>query len=154
MTEEEKFIYLRDVKGWRADEDGNVYGTNGSKIGRTLKSGYVRLSYYKDERTSAGNPKVKNVLAHRFIWWFFKNNLPKTLDHINQIKSDNRVSNLRSVTTQQNRFNTSYRGCTKTKYGWMVRIAVNYKSIYLGCFETEEEAHQVYLEAKKRYHII
>jgi hypothetical protein len=31
---------------------------------------------------------------------------------------------------------------------------LNYKKIYLGDFNTEEEATNAYLEAKKKYHII
>lgn len=34
------------------------------------------------------------------------------------------------------------------------RITVNRKNIHLGNFKTKEQAHQVYLEAKKKYHII
>ena len=33
-------------------------------------------------------------------------------------------------------------------------IKVKGKKIYVGLFDNEEEAHQAYLEAKEKYHII
>jgi hypothetical protein len=36
----------------------------------------------------------------------------------------------------------------------MSQIVLNKKSIYLGLYETEEEAHKAYLDAKKIYHKI
>lgn len=36
----------------------------------------------------------------------------------------------------------------------MAYIKVNYKKVHLGCFDTAEEAHKAYLEAKAVYHKI
>lgn len=38
--------------------------------------------------------------------------------------------------------------------GNTLKIVLNGKSIYLGCYETEDEARQTYLDAKKIYHQI
>ena len=79
-------------------------------------------------------------------------------DHINHITLDNRTSNLRAVTHQQNTFNRKkpakgYYG-HKTKQKYIVRIMLNNKSIYLGCFRTAKTAHNAYLKAKEKYHKI
>jgi hypothetical protein len=78
------------------------------------------------------------------------------LDHINQNRQDNRISNLRMVTNQQNSFNTNAKGYYwhKKNKKWRSKIHVNGKRIYLGYFNTEIEARQSYLEAKKIHHII
>ena len=78
-------------------------------------------------------------------------------DHINHITLDNRESNLRIVTCQQNQFNQRnpkgyYWHKIKKKY--IARIKLNGKIIQLGRFLTPDEAHNAYLEAKKKYHKI
>jgi hypothetical protein len=59
-------------------------------------------------------------------------------------------------TCQQNNFNTCAKGYTWNKPAkkWMAQINLNKKHMYLGCFDTEEEARNAYLEAKKIYHIM
>jgi len=78
------------------------------------------------------------------------------IDHKNGIPLDNRVANLRITTQQGNNQNTPAKGytwCKKDKK-WRAQITLNGKQIYLGYYNKEEEAHQAYLEAKLKYHII
>jgi hypothetical protein len=51
-------------------------------------------------------------------------------------------------------FNTNAKGYTKRKNKWIAQIKLDYKNIYLGSYNTEEEARQAYLLAKEKYHII
>jgi hypothetical protein len=104
----------------------------------------------------------KAISLHKFI---FDKPIPKSLilDHKNRNGLDNRKSNLRLSTRSQNGVNTrakrpgaasKYRGvwfCRKTKK-WGVNIRVNKKVIWLGRFETEEEAGKVYIEASQKFH--
>jgi len=76
-------------------------------------------------------------------------NSDNIIDHINRNSLDNRKSNLRVATIEQNNFNRGphtfkqssvYKGVYKSGKKWMAKI----KSIYLGTFETELEAAKMY----------
>lgn len=86
------------------------------------------------------------------------------IDHINGNKLDNRKSNLRVVSHQQNCFNTKRRvsktqGVNPSKYKgvtwrndrekWRSRICINGHRIYLGLYETQEDAALAYNVAAK-----
>ena len=79
------------------------------------------------------------------------------IDHINDIKNDNRVENLKIVTTRQNSYKTKnnkssvYKGVSwfKSKQKWFSRIYINGKVKCLGYYTSEIEAHQSYLNALK-----
>jgi len=78
------------------------------------------------------------------------------IDHKNQNKLDNNISNLRVVTTQENCFNRDAKGYSwdKTSKRWKAEICFSRKRIYLGLFKKEEDAKKAYLDAKKIYHVI
>jgi hypothetical protein len=76
------------------------------------------------------------------------------IDHINGVKTDNRVDNLRIVTQQKNCENRRSKGYHKIGKKWRAQIKVNKKKHHLGYFDTEQEAHAAYLDAKAIHHII
>lgn len=100
--------------------------------------------------------------AHRLAWMYVHGAMPdKIIDHINGIKSDNRICNLREATNQQNAENKrkphsnnshGYLGVSREGPRWKARIRVDYQEKYLGLFGTPEEAHSAYLAAKAKFH--
>ena len=90
--------------------------------------------------------------AHRLLM-----NPPEEMyiDHINGVRHDNRRSNLRIVTPQENSHNyPSAKGYywNKRDRTYQAQIKIDKKLIYLGLYNTEDEARAAYLAAKKIYH--
>lgn len=105
-------------------------------------------------------------LAHRLAWLIVYGEWPKgVIDHINQNKLDNRIANLRDVTRQVNTQNSRKEKVGKL-YGaslaganwdshagrWKSSICVNGRHKHLGRFDTELEAHNAYISAKRKLH--
>ena len=93
--------------------------------------------------------------AHRLIFLMHKGYLPKTIDHINGDKLDNRIENLRAATVGQNQHNrktnanntSGYKGVwwNKASKKWAAGIKLEGKRIHLGYFDNVEEAAEVIL---------
>ena len=93
---------------------------------------------------------MHRVLAHAFGILDLHDEL--MIDHIDLNRSNNCIKNLRPATRQQNYFNSNSKGYSQHQNKWTAQIGINKKKIHLGCFDTKEEAHQAYLDAKKIYH--
>jgi len=101
-----------------------------------------------------------HVLHHRIIAACYLGldiaDLKVEVDHINRIKTDNRLVNLRLVTCQQNHFNLGAKGYCWNKRArkWQAQIRINGKNKHLGYYDHEEDAHQAYLAEKAILHLI
>jgi len=102
----------------------------------------------------------KRYSVHRLIYkayhpeWDIQS--PLEIDHINRQKKDNRLDNLRLVTSQENDFNRTCKGYhfeAKTQK-WRGSIKKNGKSYASPRFDTEQEARDWYLQKKAELHII
>lgn len=97
----------------------------------------------------------KKYRAHRLAWFYVYGIFPDSdIDHINCEKDDNRIENLRVATTSQNCANTKARrdglkGAFRHRKKWVARICVSGTNYHLGQFDTEHEAHEVYMAAAK-----
>lgn len=149
MTRLEK-IKLAIEKGFTYDEiTGKIYSRFGNEI-KCKINGYINLGIYH-------NKKQYHLLGHQFAFYYKYKKIVEQIDHKDGNRSNNRIDNLREVTYQQNHHNrTTAKGyCfNKTRNKFISQIMLNNKNIYLGRFDTEQEARQAYLDAKKIYHII
>jgi len=102
--------------------------------------------------------KGKMYLSHRLIYIYHNGGIADGLhiDHIDRIRSNNKIENLRLVTRQENQWNLPAKGfhLHKSNNKFRAQIRVSGKRIHLGLFDTEEEARKAYLEAKKELHKI
>jgi AP2 domain len=67
--------------------------------------------------------------------------------------SDNRQDNLRSANYSESAHNTAlseFAGTSAIGRKWQARICVNRKYVYLGLFDSREQAHAAYLEARAK----
>lgn len=106
-----------------------------------------------------------NRPAHRVAWAIFHGRWPEhEIDHINGVRDDNRIVNLRDVPrsfNQQNLRSSMPKRSRPAPLGvswhrqagrWRAMIWNGSKNIYLGLFDDANEAHQAYLEEKRRLH--
>ena len=128
-------------------ETGKIFGVKGKEIKSTNR--YIIIT---------GNKKFKgNLLGHHFAWYMSYGNVDyEMLDHINGIKTDNRICNLRISNKYKNQWNRfdEVKGYTfdKRRNKWKSCIRYKGKVIFLGLYKTEEEARQSYLSSKLKYH--
>ena len=114
-------------------------GKIGAIAGAKHKTGYIRVGI-----------KGKVYQAHRLVWIYIYGYIPKTLDHINHNKSDNRLSNLREVSDSENQRNRSRNHnntsgvagvCwNKNACKWQAQIKTPEKNLYLGLFSEFSDA--------------
>jgi hypothetical protein len=121
----------------------------GDALGKINDRGYVIATVQGD---------VYRV--HRLIFLWHYGVMPEQIDHINGVRDDNRIDNLRPATSSenaQNRMASSVSG-TKGVYWhkqinrWVASICVNRKNIHLGSFENIDAAKAVAMQARKDAH--
>ena len=121
----------------------------GDKAGHLKKSdGYVYIRFLG-----------KVTTAHRIIWIMHNGENPNCdIDHINCIRHDNRIENLRLANRSMNLHNSSarsrntsgHKGIGYVKNGkrkWKAMVMIDYKQHYIGVFNTIEEA----INARNKY---
>ena len=123
----------------------------GQKAGSKQSLGYLQVSINK-----------KKYLLQRIIFVMHHGYFPKEVDHINGVKSDNRIENLRDVTRSQNINNKSKpitnTSGTKNVYfhpsrnKWQVKLFIHGVSKSFGYYDDLELATLVSQEARNKYH--
>lgn len=132
----------------RSDEDAQAPWWNAKfawkQCGKICKSGYRRICFRI-------NGKDNFISAHRLAWFIYYGRPPiGYIDHINQDKTDNRISNMREVTASINSRNmsmlsTNSSGVTgvcwnKARKAWRARAMTNGTRAFLGYFDDIETA--------------
>jgi hypothetical protein len=126
---------------------------DGKVVGNYDKDGYIVLSY-----------KGRWYKVHRLVWAYVYGEFPKkSLDHINGIKSDNRIENLRLISQKGNSINsvlqinsttgiTGVNDYTQSKnFKYCAKIMVDSCVHYLGSYNTKLEAAKARRKAELKY---
>lgn len=136
------FEYLRynETKGeftWIKRPNKNIHLH--TRAGTKNSAGYRVISLFG-----------KRYLEHRLAWFYVHGEMPKhEIDHINQIRDDNRISNLRQVTHSENQRNKTRKDSRVDEIGiWWCRrrkryiaeISLNGKKVYQKSFTDIDEA--------------
>jgi len=150
----------------QAARDALVYDpTTGAFVWRIAR-GQAKVGFIAGCKLSDGYWCItlhgKQRMAHRLAWLHFHGAWPVgQIDHINGIRSDNRIKNLRDVTPGINRQNmrrarsnnsTGLLGVSFDRGRFRALIQVAGVQKHLGCFDTAELAHAAYVYAKRTYH--
>ena len=123
----------------------------GDVAGALSDKGYVRIQLDR-----------KIHPAHRLAWLYIYGVWPKrAIDHINRVKTDNRIVNLREATNSENARNSGLRRDNKWGYKgvsywarkkkWAAQIRIDGKNKLLGLFVSPEDAGAAYAQAVKLY---
>lgn len=104
----------------------------------------------------------RHYYLHRLAWLHVHGSWPKhTVDHINGDQNDNRIVNLRDVPNNINAQNKrrpaktnthGFLGVQRNGKRWKAEACVDGKRYYFGTYDSPEEAHRAYVEAKRWIH--
>lgn len=115
------------------------YGPDRSVAGVRHSGGYLSVGI-----------NYQHYLVHRVIWLYVHGEHPPEIDHLNGIRNDNRLVNLRACPRTQNQQNAKLRkdnqaGIPGVNYNarvsrWQVRIQHDNVRYFIGLFERLEDA--------------
>lgn len=102
------------------------------------------------------------IMAHRLAWAIMTGNWPSAqIDHINCNGLDNRFSNLREATSEQNAWNRRLSGRNKSGFKgvswnknetkWVASIRFQGRKTHLGYFDAPDAAHAAYNAAAQKF---
>lgn len=105
----------------------------------------------------------KRYSLHRLAWLYFYGRMPHgDIDHINGVRDDNRIDNLRECSRSKNCMNKKINsnnvsgvkgvGWHAQSGKWRARIMTGYKSVFLGRFDSVKEAEKAIVEARNKMH--
>lgn len=142
------------------------YSENTGRLTRLVSRGPAKFGTEAGCLNHDGYRRIKIdgalYFAHRLAWLYVTGNWPEfDIDHINGLRDDNRIVNLRDVSKSTNKQNTrSHRadnslgvlGVTKVGRSYRAVIWTDGKQRHIGCFLTPEIASAAYIAAKREQH--
>jgi hypothetical protein len=129
-----------------------------SKTWNTRFAGKEALNSISIYGYKRGHLAGRHAFAHRVIWFLAHGEWPTEIDHINGIKTDNRLCNLRNVSRGENMKNICRPKDNKTgvpglkldkRTGkWVAAIGFNGRMKHIGVFDSFEDAKRARLDAE------
>lgn len=155
----ENWKKIPDYENYEVSDFGRVRNV---KTNRILKLRLVGSGYYSVNLSKNGS--VGEFRVNRLVYYVFKgvwSDRKNVIDHIDNDKLNNRLSNLRLVSARENtnkkhlRSSSKYVGVSwcKTQEKWRAYIHINGKNKYLGSFNNEYDAHLAYQSKLKEISI-
>jgi len=166
---------FKDIKGYEGlyqiSNLGNVKSLD--RLVKHPKSGYLRLKGRTLKKTISkrgyetvclyNNGYRLHLKVHQLVYEVFKNVKPNkynhVIDHINNIKTDNRLCNLQKITVRENSSKDKDKSKTYSKYlgvtwdksvsKWKSAIYLKGRNKHLGNFDNEIDAKNAYLNFLK-----
>ena len=149
--------YLKSILDYDLDTGVFTWKVNKSKRAKAGDvAGWIYNGYWEIEIDH------KKYKAHRLAWLYVYGEMPKNLiDHIDNDRSNNRISNLREATYQTNSEN--YKTPKTNKSGvknvswyknldkWVVSMSIKKTKKTIGYFDDLELAELVAVEARNKY---
>lgn len=145
--------YLKSILDYNPETGGFVWKVSpaqcvkaGQVAGSIRRRGYVSIQI-----------SGKTYLAHRLVWLYVHGDFPEDqIDHINRIKDDNRLVNLRACTRSENLANqgknannsSGHKGVCwhRAEKKWRATIGFEGRLVQLGQFSNKEDAARAYNE--------
>ena len=134
---------------WKVSRCGRVKA--GDTAGTPDKDGYLLVTVDGKKRKS-----------HRLAWAIHHGVWPEgQIDHINLVKTDNRLENLRDTTAAVNMQNVAkpnkrnkcgVLGVVRQGDRFKSTLTVGGRTLHIGTFSSAEAAHEGYLSAKRDLH--
>ena len=148
-----KLDRLKQIATYDPVNGGFLWTSNRQRVKPGGRMGTIGVSGYRQVVIDG-----RQYREHRLVWLWHHGSIPKSLDHVNRIRDDNRIENLRPCTDSQNQANSKthsdnssgYRGVSydRTKERWVAKMRITLDKVMtrkcLGCFDTAEEAAIAY----------
>lgn len=145
----QQFTYKDGELYWAVSRKGVTKGAIASRINPTTG--------YRDTRLFR-----KVYQTHRLIFLLHHEYTPQYVDHIDGNPLNNRIENLRPCTKSQNACNQKLRSNSKSgvrgvswisrNSKWVARVGIEGKQLYLGLFDTIEEATNAVEKARQKHY--
>lgn len=152
---------IKDYPRYYISDEGGVYtlcdgGTMRHLSPRKTRSGYMKIDLHKDGIR-------KTFFVHRLVAEAFLRN-PKGHPFVNHKDFNTANNDVRNLEYCSARYNNIYsvkrRKCSSRYIGvtwrksdskWEAQYHIGKKKVYLGCYSTEEDAHEAYEKAMKEF---
>jgi hypothetical protein len=131
---------------------------NGNLIWRNHKypnrNGNV-FGHYSTDGYLHGTLDGQSVENNRLVYIYHHGSIPVgyQVDHIDRVKDNNRIENLRLLTPSENNYNTKRsdyaRGYIREGNKFKACISIGGKSKHLGTYDTPYEAHKVFINYRE-----